>query len=66
LKEVIEEYYLGKSGSVIGHIFSSTESVHTVVEVNITIGEVFRVMGTVRGRGSGSRRNSRHVVDSVY
>jgi hypothetical protein len=52
-----------------GDIFSSAEDLDDVFYVDISVGKVFRVMGRVErgnGRGSRSKRGSRHVIDSFY
>jgi hypothetical protein len=53
-------------GKVYGHcnIFSPTESIHDVFEVDIAVGEMFRIIGTMERGCSGSRRSSGHVIDN--
>jgi hypothetical protein len=73
LKKIVEKDYFGKSGSIVvgevnGHhnVFSSIEGFHTVFEVNMSVGKMFRILGATRG-GERNRcgRSSRHIVDSA-
>jgi hypothetical protein len=74
LKKIVEESYLRETGSaVVGKvyggrdIFASTKNIYEVFQVDIMMRKMFGVVrGVRRGSGisSGSRQNSRHIVDS--
>jgi hypothetical protein len=68
LKKIIEERYFCEGGPIViskvygrCNVFSQTESIHDVFEVDIAVREMFRVIGTM-GRGCRGSRSLRHFI----